>query len=50
MIWQRASSHHADLVVMGMAGRRGAKRILDANSAEAVLTDLPCSLMTVRVS
>jgi len=48
VIWNYVARVHADLVVMGMMGRTGADRILRANTAEQVLVDLPCSLMTVR--
>lgn len=47
VIWNLASSLPVDLVVMGMTGRQGGERVLHLNTAEVVLEDLPCSLMTI---
>jgi universal stress protein E len=38
----------ADIVVMGAVSRSGLKRVLIGNTAERVLSDLPCDLLVVK--
>jgi universal stress protein E len=43
-----AAAHRFDLLVIGTAGRKGLKARVIGNTAEAVLTRIPCSMLVVR--
>ena len=43
-----AAHIHADLVVLGTAGRSGVKRLFIGNTAEAVVARVGCDVMTLR--
>jgi len=43
-----ARGHKADLIVIGSMGRVGVEGVLIGNTAEAVLHQAPCSLLTVK--
>jgi nucleotide-binding universal stress UspA family protein len=43
-----AQDHHADLIVMGMRGRRGIARLFMGSVAEQVLRRAECPVMTVK--
>ncbi len=47
-IAERVRSVHADLVVLGTHGRRSLKELYLGSTAERLLRELPCSVMTVR--
>ncbi|MCA8956554.1 MAG: universal stress protein [Planctomycetes bacterium] len=50
VIYQRAQTLGAELVVMGLVGRGGLQRFWFGNTAERVLPELHCSLLTLRPS
>jgi len=43
-----AKQQHADLIVMGTHGRRGAARLFLGSVAARVISTAPCPVMTVR--
>lgn len=44
----QATSHHADVIVMGTHGRKGLDRLLAGSVAEKVVRHAPCSVLTVK--
>ena len=48
VIWRTATERDADLVVMGLVGRTGFNGFWVGDTADRVLPDLPCSVLTVR--
>lgn len=47
-ILQTVRVHGCDLLVMGSVGRRGLSGLLIGNTAEQVVREVPCSLLTVK--
>ena len=47
-IVEAAEEHVADLIVMGTHARRGLSRALLGNTAERILRNAPCAVLTVR--
>jgi nucleotide-binding universal stress UspA family protein len=47
-IVKAAEDHHADLIVMGMRGRRGIARLFMGSVAEQVLRRAACPVITVK--
>ena len=47
-IVEAAAAQHADLIVMGTHGRRGAARLLLGSVASRVIATAPCPVLTVR--
>ncbi len=43
-----AQALHVDLIVMGMEGRSGLKGLIVGNTAEAVLREVDCSVLTIK--
>jgi len=43
-----AESHHIELLVVGTVGRSGLAGRVIGNTAEAVMTELPCSMLVVK--
>ena len=48
VIWRTATERKADLVVMGLVGRTGFHGFWVGDTADRILPDLPCSILTVR--
>jgi universal stress protein E len=48
VIAEFAASHHADLLVVGTVARSGVAGRIIGNTAEAVLNQLPCSMLVVK--
>ena len=48
VIAEFATSHHTDLLVVGTVGRSGVAGRIIGNTAEAVLNQLPCSMLVVK--
>ncbi|MHC4896817.1 MAG: universal stress protein [Planctomycetota bacterium] len=48
VIWRAVIGHGASLLVMGIVGRSGMQRYLVGDTAEKLLPELPCSLLTVK--
>ena len=48
VIVETAVSHESDLIAMGSVGRAGVEGILVGNTAERVLRELPCSILTAK--
>jgi len=48
-IVERAAEWHADLIVLGSHGRRGASRLLLGSVTEFVARHAPCSVKIVRI-
>lgn len=47
-ILQTVRDHRCDLLVMGSVGRRGLSGLFFGNTAEQVVREVPCSLLTVK--
>ena len=45
---EAAEEHAADLIVMGTHARRGMARVLVGNTAERILRNAPCAVLSVR--
>ena len=43
-----AASHHIDLLVVGSVGRSGVAGRIIGNTAESVMTQLPCSMLVIK--
>ncbi|MCB9870104.1 MAG: universal stress protein [Planctomycetes bacterium] len=48
ILWTVARTVAADVAVVGFTGRTATERLCRGNTAEQVLSELPCSLLTVR--
>lgn len=48
VIGEFATTHHADLLVIGTVGRSGVTGRIVGNTAEAVMSRLPCSMLVVK--
>jgi nucleotide-binding universal stress UspA family protein len=48
MIADFATAHHTELLVVGTVARSGVAGRIIGNTAEAVLSQLPCSMLVVK--
>ncbi len=48
VIWSATVAHRADLLTLGMVGRTGWKGLLVGNTAERVLPEVACAVLSVR--